>query len=167
LFPRHCLWKTQLGQNTSWVRIFWRSDGSHGFLNSRAASAPVSPPLSIAPVFVAGRESKSIQIPISLTGANHKTVETVALINCGAFGCFVDGALVAWLGWKMTQLDALQTAYNVNGTPNNNGLIWNSVSLTLWIGDKDEQHAFYIIQCGNKDAILGLHWLHNANPSID
>jgi len=42
-----------------------------------------------------------------------------------------------------------------------------SVSLTLWIGDKDERHALYVIQCGNENAILGLPWLHDANPIID
>jgi len=41
------------------------------------------------------------------------------------------------------------------------------VSLTLWIGDKDERHNFYVIQCGNEDVILGLPWLREANPIID
>jgi len=66
----------------------------------------VSPPLSIAPVFVASRESKSIQIPISLTGANRKTAETVALVDYGASGYFVDATLVACLGWETTWLAA-------------------------------------------------------------
>jgi len=59
----------------------------------------VSPSFMIAPVFVAGRESKSIQIPISLPGTNHKTAETQALVDCGASECFVDAALVTHLGW--------------------------------------------------------------------
>jgi len=83
------------------------------YLNRRIASVSVSPSLSIAPIFVAGRESKSIQIPISLIGANHKTAETVALVNCGAFGCFVNTTLVAHLGWQTIRLAAPQTAYNV------------------------------------------------------
>ena len=41
------------------------------------------------------------------------------------------------------------------------------VSLTLWIGDKDKQQIFYIIQCGNENVILELHLLCNANPIID
>jgi len=72
------------------------------YLNRRTASVSVSPSLSIAPIFVAGRESKSIQIPISLIGANHKTAETVALVDCGASGCFVNATLVAHLGWQTT-----------------------------------------------------------------
>jgi len=127
----------------------------------------VSPSQTIAPVFVAGRESKSIQIPISLTGANCKTAETVALVDCGASGCFVDTALVTRLGWQTTWFAVLRTAYNVDGTMNENGLIWLMVSLTLWIGDKDERHNFYVIQCGNEDIILGLPWLWEANPIID
>jgi len=127
----------------------------------------VSPSHTIAPVFVAGRESKSIQIPISLTGENCKTTETQALVDCRASGCFVDAVLVAHLDWQTTWLASLRTAYNIDGTPNNNGLIQLMVSLTLWIGDKDERRAFYIIQCRNKDTILGLSWLHKANPSID
>ena len=133
----------------------------------RTASASVSPPLSIAPVFIAGRESKSIQIPISLTGENCKTTETQALIDCGASECFVDAALVARLGWQTTQLATPRTAYNVDGTPNNNGLIQLTVSLTLWIGDKDEHRMFYVIQCRSENVILGLPWLCKANPSID
>jgi len=127
----------------------------------------VSPSHTIVPVFVAGRESKSIQIPISLTGENHKTTETQALVNCGASGCFVDAALVTHLGWHTTRLASPWTAYNVNGTLNNNGLIRLTVSLTLQIGDKDEHRAFYVIQCGNKDIILGLPWLREANPVIN
>jgi len=77
----------------------------------------------IAPVFVAGRESKSIQIPISPTGANCKTTETVALVDCGASGCFVDTTLVTRLGWQTTRLAVPRTAYNVDGTTNENNLI--------------------------------------------
>jgi len=55
----------------------------------------------------------------------------------------------------------------VDGTTNKNGLIRLTVSLTLRIGDKDERHNFYVIQCGNEDVILGLPWLHKANPIID
>jgi len=62
----------------------------------------VSPPLSIVPVFIASRKSKSIQIPILLTGANCITAETIALVDCGASGCFFNAALVACLGWEMT-----------------------------------------------------------------
>jgi len=83
----------------------------------------VSPSLSIVPVFVAGRESKSIQISISLTGKNCKTAEIQALVDCRASGCFVDAALVTRSGWQMTQLASLWTAYNDDETLNNNGLI--------------------------------------------
>jgi len=67
----------------------------------------------------------------------------------------------------MTSLATPRMAYNVDGTPNNNSLIRLTVSLTLRIGDRDEHRAFYIIQCGNEDVILGLPWLCEANPSID
>ena len=76
----------------------------------------MSPSQTIAPVFVASRESKLIQIPISLTGANRKTAETIALVDCGASGCFVDTTLV-------TRLAVPRMAYNVDGTTNENGLI--------------------------------------------
>ena len=127
----------------------------------------MSPSQTIAPVFLARRESKSIQIPISLTGENRKTAETVALIDCGASGCFVDTALVTHLCWQTTQLAVPRTANNVDGITNENGLIRLTVSLTLWIGDKDECRNFYVIQCGNEDVILGLPWLCKANPIID
>jgi len=140
---------------------------NQGFLIRRTASTSVSPSHTIVPVFVASRESKSIQIPISLTGENRKTAETQALVDCGASGCFVDVALVTCLGWKTTRLASPRTAYNVDEIPNNNSLIQLTVSLTLWIGDKDERCAFYVIQCGNEDVILGLPWLQEANPSID
>jgi len=127
----------------------------------------VSPSQTIAPVFVAGRVSKSIQIPISLTGANRKTAETIALVDCGASGCFVNTALVTCLGWQTTRLAVPRMAYNVDGTTNENGLIRLTVSLTMRIGDKDERRNFYVIQCGNEDVILGLPWLREANPIID
>ena len=121
----------------------------------------------IAPVFVAGKESKSIQISISLTGANHKTTETVALVDCRASGCFIDTALVTRLGWQTNRLAVPRMAYNIDGTTNENGLICLMVSLILQIGEKDEHCNFYVIQCGNEDVILGLPWLCKANSIID
>jgi len=88
----------------------------------------MSPSQTIVPIFVASRESKSIQIPISLTGANCKTAETVALVDCGAFGCFINTALVTCLGWQTNQLAVPRMAYNVDGTMNENGLIQLTVS---------------------------------------
>jgi len=123
----HSLWRAWPGWNACWVWIFWNG-GLLGFLNQRTASASMSPSLSIAPVFVASRESKSLQIPISLTGANHKTAETIALIDCRATGCFANATLVAHLGWKTTQLATSWMAYNVDRTLNNNGHIWLTVS---------------------------------------
>jgi len=55
----------------------------------------------------------------------------------------------------------------MDGTTNENSLIRLTVSLTLRIGDKDERRSFYVIQCRNKDVILGLPWLREANPTID
>ena len=41
----------------------------------------VFPPLSIAPIFVASRESKSIQIPISLTDETAKPLKPKLLLT--------------------------------------------------------------------------------------
>jgi len=55
-------------------------------LKQRPASTSASPYLDIHSVLVAKVDNKSISIPIALEQSEHKTVETLALIDSGAGG---------------------------------------------------------------------------------
>jgi len=59
-------------------------------LKRRPASTSASPYLDIHSVLVAKVNNKSISIPIALEQSEQETVETLALIDSGAGGQFID-----------------------------------------------------------------------------
>ena len=85
----------------------------------RAASTSTSPMIDIFSVTVATIESNSLSIPITIENAReNETVETLALIDSGAGGKFIDQKYVEATGLKTHLLEKPITARNVDGTEN-------------------------------------------------
>ena len=121
-------------------------------------------------MFVSGKSSSSITIPVTLYPPNNtafKIVETKVLIDSGATGCFIDYATVVACDIPTTRLKTPLRASNVDGTPNQNGLIRKKATIILRIGETTELRDFLVIDCGKDDVILGLPWLRDRNPEID
>ena len=76
-------------------------------------------------------QSNSFSIPVQIR--NDKNVKTLALIDSGAGGKFIDQNYVRKLGVKVQKLEQPLIARNVNGTRNKKGEITSFVNLNLII----------------------------------
>ena len=74
----------------------------------------------------------SLSIPVQICDTD-KIVETLALIDSGAGGKFIDQNYIRKLGIKTQELERPLIARNVDGTPNKKGEITSFVTLTLVI----------------------------------
>jgi len=57
--------------------------------------------------------------------------------------------------------------YNVDGTPNEQGVIHDIVDVVMRSCDHTEQAQFAVTGLGKSQMILGLSWLWEHNPKID
>ena len=80
----------------------------------------------------------SLSIPVQICDTN-KTVETLALIDSGAGGKFINQNYVRKLGIKTQELERPLIARTVDGTPNKKGKITSFVTLTLVINGRTKQ----------------------------
>ncbi|ESK81928.1 hypothetical protein Moror_667 [Moniliophthora roreri MCA 2997] len=117
-----------------------------------------------------GQEAKltrhSIRIPVQYN-IGTEIVETKALIDSGAGGCFISEEEARHLKKPWTKLDKPIKVYNVDGTRNKTGWITHSITIDLSIGDKSMMETMLISGLGPEHMILGLPWLQDHNPSID
>ena len=77
--------------------------------------------------------SNSISIPISIRNQCEKDVETLALIDSGAGGMFIDQQYAEEKGFCIEKLEKPIMARNVDGTRNKLGTITSYVELPLRI----------------------------------
>jgi len=84
----------------------------------------VSPCLDIFNVSTAKIESNSLSIPTQIRGkTENKIVETLALIDNGAGGVFIDQNYARNSGLDIQQLEKLLKVCNIDGTSNKQGTI--------------------------------------------
>ena len=107
-----------------------------------------------------------MQIPITLY-VNGLKVETIALINSGATGIFIDSAFVKKLGLLMKNLPKKIKVFNMDGTENQNSSITKEVTADLLIKDWCMKTRFLETALGTQKVILGYPWLVEANPKIN
>ena len=92
---------------------------------------------------------------------------TLALVNCGATGQFIDQDYV-WkhrlITWKLTRPIP---EFNVDGTWNEADSIKEVVDAILRFEDHMEQTTFVVTSLGSQAIILGFTWLEEHNPEID
>ena len=127
----------------------------------------VSPSLDIYSVDSL-QDKHSLNIIISAKhNRNNKIIETPALIDSGAGGTFINQNHAQKIGYKLTELETLVKAYNVDGTENKKGMIKNYVNLQFSLNGKEFQERFYVTGLGKQKIILGLPWLKRHNPEIN
>ena len=84
----------------------------------------MAPSSHLRQIFVTGRASKSIELPVSLYhGSLGKIADTKALLNSGATGNFIDYDFVARNNWPKERLASPILAHNADGSPNQKGMI--------------------------------------------
>ncbi|KAF8556154.1 hypothetical protein OG21DRAFT_1409466, partial [Imleria badia] len=63
-----------------------------------------------------------MHIPVKLSNGT-KTIETTALIDCGATGNFIDARILCSINFPLECLPKPIFTHNVDGTPNSKGMI--------------------------------------------
>ena len=107
-------------------------------------------------------------IPIAIKDEYRKeTVETLALIDSGAGGQFIDQNYAKNAGFKIQRLDRPLKALNVDGTENKKGKITSFVDLTVEIDGKSMDERLLVTGIGKQRIILGFPWLNKLNPDIN
>ena len=134
-----------------------------------ASTSELPSSIYISNVIVARTDNKSISIPISLAtkGQKERTVETMALLDTGAGGVFIDQNFVRTQKLETRKLPRPLEAYNVDGTKNKKGTITDYVDLKLKIGDKTTISRFMVAGLGKQKVILGFPWFKENNPEIE
>ena len=98
---------------------------------------------------------------------NGQKVETIALIDSGAAGIFINQAFTEENGLKMDPLPKKIEVFNVNGTENQDGSITKKVLADLIVKDHKMKTQFLVTVLGLQRVILGYPWLVYANPKIN
>jgi ADP-heptose:LPS heptosyltransferase len=108
-----------------------------------------------------------MHLPIAVAESEKETVETKALLDCGAGGTFIDQRFVKTHGLMTHSTREPILVRNVDGTLNKNGTITQSTILDLKINGKTMKTRFHVTRLGKETIILGLPWLRAINPDID
>ena len=124
--------------------------------------------MDIFSVKLATIESNSLSIPISIKCTkDNQTVETLALIDSGAGGKFIDQNYAKTIGLKTQLLEKPITARNVDGTENKHGRITHFALVDLIIHGRTTRTRLLISRLGKQKVILGFPWLNEQNPNIN
>ena len=110
---------------------------------------------------------KSLEISVSLFTTSGRTVETQALINSGAGGMFIDEDFVKHIGLPLKRLAKPIPVYNVDSTPNKEGIIHKQVTVKVEIDGQSKDLVLLATALGKQCIILGYTWLEDENPDMD
>ena len=112
-------------------------------------------------------KSNSLSIPIIVNCKKNKTVETLALIDSGARGKFIDQNYAKESGFTLENLEEPLMARNVDGTENKQGKITKYVNLNVTIHGRTKNIKMLVTGLGKQKIILGFPWLNDKNPDIN
>ena len=106
-----------------------------------------------------------MRIPVSIS--NDRIIETLALVDSGAGGIFIDRSFALSQGLTCSRLLSPIPVFNVDGTPNQQGFITHCVRRNLTIAGVTQRTRFLVTALGNENIILGLPWLRQTNAKVD
>ena len=128
----------------------------------------ISPVLNIYSVTTTKIMSNSISVPILINRDESKeTIKTLALLDSGAGGEFIDQNYAKKAGFKIKKLNKPLQALNVDGTKNKRGTITSFVELKAEINKRQMNLSLLVTGLGKQKIILGFPWLHEHNPEIN
>ena len=117
---------------------------------------------------ISSDSSNSLDIDVEIettdTGVKHKTK---ALVDCGATGLFIDLDYARANNINTRALARPIPVYNVDGTPNEAGMIREAADIVLRYKDHSERAQFAVTKLGKQSMILGFTWLKEHNPKVD
>ena len=122
---------------------------------------PNSPNSDIYSVYI-NTTGNSISLPISITNlSKNETVETLALVDSGAGGRFINRKYAELLELPTQKLNKPVIARNVDGT------ITSYVDLLLKVDGRTVNTQLLITELSSQQIILGFPWLREHNPDIN
>ena len=127
----------------------------------------ISPILDVFSTTVATMKSNALFIPIIVNCEKNKTVETLALIDSGAGGKFIDKNYTKESGFSLENLEEPLMARNVDRTENKRGKFTKYVNLSVTIHRRTKNIKMLVTGLGKQKIILGFPWLNDENPDIN
>jgi predicted aspartyl protease len=109
---------------------------------------------------------QSMNLPVAI-GTKEQTVETRALLDCGASSEFMDLKFAELHNIPLIKLRKPQITRNADGTLNEQGVVTHKAIVNLRINGKEEPTSFFIAGLGKDNVILGLTWFRKNNPIIN
>ena len=128
-----------------------------GFLIWRTRLTSVSPSISIHSV-TTRITVNTISLPIKIKKSEHESVETLALIDSGAGGKYINRNYAEQLGLPIRNLKRAIMARNIDGTLNKTGTITSYVDLMVEIDRQIMDVQLLVTGLGNPRIILGFPW---------
>ena len=126
-------------------------------------STVITPLLGISHVWYT---QQTMTLPIILHVKGWK-VETIALVNSGATGIFIDWSFAEQSKLEMVPIPKRIIVYNVDGTSNQDGSIDKKVMADLDVKGHKMKAQFLVTALGSQRVILGYPWLVYANSKIN
>jgi hypothetical protein len=121
---------------------------------------------SLSHVLVAYKNERTLRFPVKLLVGN-QIVETIAQIDSGATGNFLDLGLLSLANSPLQQLPKHIQAYNVDGSTNQKGAILWKTKVPVLPFQKADGLELMIVSLGRRQIILRMPWLKTQNPHID
>ncbi len=133
-------------------------------------TCPVRPSSDLRPMSDITRSissASSITLPVELISQN-QVIQTMALLDSGAAGNFIDSEFVSRLHLKLTRCNSSLAVEALDGRPLGKGKILRLTEpVKLHIGTlHSEKIQFYVIQSPTYPLILGLPWLRTHDSQI-
>ena len=117
--------------------------------------------VDIFSVKLATIKSNSLSIPILIKCTeDNQTVETLALIDSGAGGKFIDQNYAKIIGLKTQLLERPITARNIDGTENKHGKITCFTLVNIIIHGRTTRTRLLVSGLGKQKVITGFPWLN-------
>ncbi|QRV96659.1 Retrotransposable element Tf2 protein [Ceratobasidium sp. AG-Ba] len=88
------------------------------------------------------------------------------LIESGSSANFIDSQYARWLSLPLTELSCPWQVLGINCKEVRDAMHFKC-TLTIAVQSHSFTAAFFCLPLGNRDVVLGLPWLKQANPQID
>jgi Retroviral aspartyl protease len=140
------------------------------FLKQRTGLMLVSPCLSIEHIQVAQIKKNTMTVDILILGESlgqKKSIKTTTLLDTGAGGRFIDQNFIQNQKIETKELKYPIRVFNVDGTPNKQGIITKYTWLDLTINEQTQIHNLLVTGLGKQKIILGYLWFKQTNPDIN
>jgi len=126
-------------------------------------STIITPLLGISHVWYT-RQTMTLPIVLYVNGWK---VETIALVNSGAAGIFIDRNFAEENKLETVSITKMIAVYNVDGTENQDGSIDKKITADLNVKGRKMKTQFLVTALGSQRVILVYPWLVYANSKIN